>query len=111
MRSSAPTKYHELPPFETLFKEGVPVLMYHKIAKRPGGVRLKGLYVSPDRFEQQLEEFKSAGFQSLSLSDIRKEENAGKKLVVFSFDDGFRNVLQNATGPFCQRWFLSIQIL
>ena len=36
-----PATFHTLKPFMELFQTGVPVLMYHKIAEPPAGVRLK----------------------------------------------------------------------
>ena len=59
--NGATTTYHTLKPFLELFREGVPMLMYHKIGLRPGRVRLRGLYVPPDHFARQLAELRQAG--------------------------------------------------
>jgi peptidoglycan/xylan/chitin deacetylase (PgdA/CDA1 family) len=88
--------------------------MYHKIGPRPVHVRFKGLYVPPDDFVRQLDELRQAGFASCAPA----QANAGSRSngptarrVVLSFDDGFRNVFQNALEPLAQRQFRAIQFL
>jgi peptidoglycan/xylan/chitin deacetylase (PgdA/CDA1 family) len=111
MPERLPTSFDSLDPFHEFFTTGVPVLMYHKVAKRPRGVRLKGLYVTPDQFERHVRELKEGGFRSVTLSDIVKQNGDGSKRVVFTFDDGFRSVLENAGPALCSNGFRAIQFL
>src|SRR5580700_2860799 len=108
MHLSLPEHYHTLAPFRDLFGTGVPILMYHKIAPRPPRVRLKGLYVTPAHFERQLAEFGESGFVSCSLTEACQ---IGPKTprVALTFDDGFRNVLQNALGPLAAHRLRALQ--
>ena len=85
--------------------------MYHKIAKRPRGVRLKGLYVSPDQFERHVRELKDAGFTTASLGELAAATTPLKNKVVFTFDDGFRNVLEHGLLPLGDAGFRAIQFL
>jgi peptidoglycan/xylan/chitin deacetylase (PgdA/CDA1 family) len=77
-------------------------------------VRLKGLYVPVERFVRQLEELHQAGFASClpAQANAKARSNAASnRRVVLSFDDGFRNVFQNALEPLAQRQFHGIQFL
>ena len=62
LKAGVPPYFTSLKPFAGLFAAGMPWLMYHKLGPRPGGVRLKGLYVSRALFERQLAELRRAGF-------------------------------------------------
>ena len=77
----------------------VPILLYHQIAAPPTkDAPFQGLYVDPELFRSQMKWLKRAGFQGLSLEKampyIRGEKNG--KVAAITFDDGFRNVLENA---------------
>ena len=111
MSPKAPPKYHELPPFLALFATGVPVLMYHKVGRRPLGAKIKGLYVSSSRFSQQLKELKEAGFTTASLSDIATSAPGQKKTIILTFDDGYRNVFENTSAPLAEHGFSAIQYI
>jgi peptidoglycan/xylan/chitin deacetylase (PgdA/CDA1 family) len=114
MRPSVAGQFHALEPFLDLFKTGVPILMYHKIGPRPPRVRLRGLYVRPDVLVRQLDEFHQAGFTSCHPSEaIAADHSNGNSVrrVVLTFDDGFRNVFQNALEPLAQKQFHAIQFL
>jgi peptidoglycan/xylan/chitin deacetylase (PgdA/CDA1 family) len=110
MQISWPEHYHTLPPFRELFRTGVPILMYHKIAPRPRRVRLKGLYVTPDHFVRQLAELSENGFVSCSLAEACQDGPAAAR-VALTFDDGFRNVLQNALAPLARGGWRALQFL
>jgi peptidoglycan/xylan/chitin deacetylase (PgdA/CDA1 family) len=114
MRRCAPGHFHTLEPFLDLFKTGVPVLMYHKIGPRPRRVRLRGLYVGQDVFVRQLDEMQQAGFTCCPLAEANvkaRANGAPERRVVLTFDDGFRNVFQNALAPLAQKQFRAIQFL
>lgn len=75
------------------------VLMYHSIGTTPGPEKNPGLYVAPRMFRFQMWYLKMAGFRVVPLRDIlaflagkRRDEN----LVALTFDDGYRNFLDNA---------------
>lgn len=96
-----------------LFQSGVPILVYHSIAKAPRGCRDPFLYLDPRAFDGQLAAMREAGFSSGGLSEIPTtpiSSNVGKKVVV-SFDDGCRNVLQNALPLLARHRFQAIQFI
>lgn len=105
-----PTSFHTLKPFLDLFQTGVPVLMYHKIGVPPRHARLRGLYVQPERFEQQLVEFKEAGFSPCRPAPAQNG-NDHNKSVSITFDDGFRNVFENGMLPLARHKFIATQYL
>jgi len=110
MQPSYPEHYHTLAPFRDLFSTGVPILMYHKIAPRPRRVRLKGLYVTPDLFQRQLAELGENGFSACGPSEACQDGHPAPRFAL-TFDDGFRNVFQNALAPLAQRRWRAMQFL
>jgi len=76
----------------------IPILMYHNIDRAPKGVRLRGLYVAPDRFRRQMRLLKWLGFQGITQAEaipyLRGEVRG--KVVVLTFDDGYRDNLVHA---------------
>ncbi len=80
----------------------VPILMYHHVGSVPekaDAVR-RGLTVSPEEFEQQVKWIKDQGYESISLEDLynfsQKNGELPKKPVIFTFDDGYSDVFENA---------------
>ena len=110
MQFSLPEQYHTLAPFREYFGTGVPILMYHKIGPRPSRVRLKGLYVTTENFVRQLEELSGAGFSTCSPSQACTNGVTGPRITL-TFDDGFRNVFENALGPMTEHKKTAIQFL
>jgi peptidoglycan/xylan/chitin deacetylase (PgdA/CDA1 family) len=108
--SPIPSTYHTLSPFADYFKKGTPILTYHKVAPRPSGVRLKGLYVPPDRFAEQMDELAAAGFSSVDLGQVVQPAEGAKRFVI-TFDDGCRNVLLNTLEPMRRHGFRAIQFI
>jgi peptidoglycan/xylan/chitin deacetylase (PgdA/CDA1 family) len=90
-----PHYYSRLAPFEDLFLTGLPVLTYHHVGPRRRGARLKGLYVSPNLFDRQVEELRAARFQSADLPAAVSGSNESRHIVL-TFDDGFRDVFEHA---------------
>lgn len=83
----------------------IPILTYHNIAHAPVGARLRSLYVAPRRFAWQMALLARAGYQGLSLRDALpylRGESTGK-VVVITFDDGYRDNVDSAL-PILQRW-------
>jgi peptidoglycan/xylan/chitin deacetylase (PgdA/CDA1 family) len=103
--------YHSLNPFRSLFETGVPVLTYHKLGPRPGGVRIKGLYMDPELFDRQVEELSGAGFQTVSLSAPFPAAANPARSVVLTFDDGFRNVHRHALGPLARTGMRAVEFI
>lgn len=108
MSAELPAYYTALAPFRTLFEQADPILTYHKLGPRPQHVRLKGLYITRRLFQDQLEELRTAGFSSGSLSDWKVKP---LKKVVITFDDGYVNVLRFGLGPLAKARFKAIQFL
>jgi peptidoglycan/xylan/chitin deacetylase (PgdA/CDA1 family) len=110
MQFSLPQQYHTLAPFREFFSTGVPILMYHKIAPRPRRVRLKGLYVAPATFVSQLAELTREGFSTCDPGEACSNGVTGPRITL-TFDDGFRNVFENALGPLQEHRKTAIQFL
>jgi peptidoglycan/xylan/chitin deacetylase (PgdA/CDA1 family) len=81
-----------------LWLDGVPILMYHEVAKRQDiddlARRTQRGYILPlDDFEHQMAFLAEAGFHSISLSQLLAWCRMGAQLppnpVVITFDDGF----------------------
>jgi hypothetical protein len=79
---------------------GIPVLMYHKIGDPPAGSKLKKLWVSKKDFRRQMAYLLDHGHHPVTLAEIARLLDGGKpvptKAVVITFDDGYRNNLENA---------------
>jgi len=102
--------YAELSPFHDLFRSGVPLLCYHKIGRKPLGVKMRGIYLSPRLFARQMRELKAAGYRSISMDDCVGFADKGKG-VVLTFDDGSRTVTDNATDSLASSGFRAINYL
>lgn len=109
--SAPPTQYHALGPFEKFFQTGLPVLMYHKIGARPRRVRLKGLYLGTALFARQLAELREAGYRTPPLAEVLQIPGNPGRQIILSFDDGFRNVFQNALPLLRENRMRAIQFL
>lgn len=72
-------------------KRVVPILMYHGV--REGGD--SSMYVAPSNFERQMNFIKEQGYNVISLDElvdgIKSNKKFGKKTVVITFDDGYRD--------------------
>lgn len=110
MSSAVPTHFTSLKPFRRLFSTGVACITYHKIASRPRGVRIKGLYVNPRLFKRQLAELAEEGFNAPGYGEI--PATAGDSHAVsLAFDDGFANAFENSLQPLAEHKFRAIQFL
>ena len=86
-----PGYYSSLKPFRTHFQEGQAILCYHKTEPAPPGARIKGLYLEPALFQNQIRELSSAGF-----SFVPPGFTTGRKNITITFDDGFCSNLEAA---------------
>lgn len=106
-----PAYYSSLGAFHDYFRSGRPVLTYHHVGPRKRGARLRGLYVRPKLFLRQLTELKAAGFSTPEYSSLLQSVPEGRKVVFLTFDDGFRDVFDNAMEPMRLCAFRGIQFL
>lgn len=77
----------------------IPILMYHQIGEpAPRGTPYRSLTVHPDSFRRQMRWLRRFGYLGLSMNDIMPYVRGEKqgKVVGITFDDGYRNVYQNA---------------
>jgi peptidoglycan/xylan/chitin deacetylase (PgdA/CDA1 family) len=88
-----PDYYSELRPFLKHFKEGHPIVCYHKIAPPPAKARIKGLYLDPNLFFSQMNEISQAGL--ISTPPNEATHSSGSSITI-TFDDGFINNLTEA---------------
>ena len=84
---------------ENEFGMRLPVLLYHHVGpERPGTVR--GLTVSPERFEQHVRWLAQRGYQGICPTDWLHWCREGKRLppkpILFSFDDGYADLAEYA---------------
>lgn len=106
-----PDYYSSLAPFRETFTRGRPILTWHKLGPRPSGVRLKGLYVSAALFRRQLAELRQAGFETVAPGQPLAREGNPRREIVFTFDDGYVNVLRHGLAALAEHRFHAIQFL
>lgn len=111
MRQPFQRYYSSLSGFRGYFDSGVPVLMYHKVGPRPSGTVFKALYVSPKLFRSQMSELRQAGFTTIFPGGACSATDNRARHVVITFDDGFRNVFDNALRALEENGFRAIQFL
>ena len=79
----------------------IPILTYHQITQAPErAAPMRSLYVSPSAFALQMQTLSLLGYQGLSMTALMpylRGEKTGK-VVGITFDDGYRNNLENAAG-------------
>ncbi len=78
-----------------LFRRGVPVFMFHKLASPPANTRDPFDYMRPELFEARLAAVRAAGLRSLTLDDLVPGNPAPAPGFVVTFDDGYRNVWEH----------------
>jgi len=84
------------------FTVTVPIFMYHHIREFTGTMTplARGLSVTPESLEKQLQYFQKEGFTSLTLEEftrhITTQEALPLKSVMFTFDDGYQDFYYNA---------------
>ena len=81
------------------FGARLPVLLYHNVGPtRPGITR--GLTVSPERFERHVRWLARRGYTGIGAADWARWRREGKGLpkkpVLFTFDDGYQDLVQHA---------------
>lgn len=73
-----------------------PILMYHHIQdiSNPANVAEKNLYLSPIKLKEEMEYLSESGYKTAVLSELFY--NLPDKRVVITFDDGYKDVIDNA---------------
>lgn len=77
----------------------VPILLYHQIDIPPSTrTPARGMVVHPDAFRRQMAWLRRLGYRGMSLREAMPyiEGRQDGKVVAITFDDGFRNVFENA---------------
>jgi peptidoglycan/xylan/chitin deacetylase (PgdA/CDA1 family) len=93
------------------FRQGLPILMYHKIQCPSARDKIKFLNVPPAYFYTQVRELSEAGYTSVSLSELPSNGLLHPQQIVITFDDGYRTILTNGL-PVLQKYrFKSIAFL
>jgi peptidoglycan/xylan/chitin deacetylase (PgdA/CDA1 family) len=103
--------YSSLAPFRGVFRTGTPILTYHHVGPRRRGARLKGLYVSRKLFARQLAELDSAQFSTALFETITVGNAHPGSRIFLTFDDGFRDVFENALPVLSKYRFQAILFL
>jgi peptidoglycan/xylan/chitin deacetylase (PgdA/CDA1 family) len=101
--------YFSLTSFSEAATPGLPILMYHQIARPSLRRGNRGLCVSPGLFQAQIQELAFAGYTSASLDALPLADSTRR--IVLTFDDGFRNVLANALPILGRHRWQAIQFL
>jgi peptidoglycan/xylan/chitin deacetylase (PgdA/CDA1 family)/glycosyltransferase involved in cell wall biosynthesis len=88
--------------FKARVPRPIPVLMYHKVPERPIETKHK-IFVTKGTFRRQMQILKKRGFTTLDFHDLkryleesRQLENFPKKPILLTFDDGYKDNLENA---------------
>jgi len=73
-----------------------PILMYHHIRINPDPTSKleNSLSIPPENFEEQMNYFYQMGWQTIFLDDLFTA--AGQKNFIVTFDDGYKDVIDNA---------------
>lgn len=80
----------------------LPILMYHYLSVPPADANIyrQDLSVSPALFAQHLDWMLAAGYSTVSMYDLYAHLASGaplpEKPVILTFDDGYRDVYENA---------------
>ena len=108
-------KIYEASYFEAHHADWIPVMMYHKIPKAELDSPHK-IFVTEENFEKHLQFYKSAGFETVTFSDLKQFKNGKrafsefpKKPLVLTFDDGYWDNFNNAD-PLLKKYGFKAQI-
>jgi peptidoglycan/xylan/chitin deacetylase (PgdA/CDA1 family) len=88
--------------FKRYVPSWIPILMYHKVPTRALASRHR-IFVTTERFRRHLNFFKKRGFTTLTFQDLnqfwsgkRNLKEFPRKPLILTFDDGYRDNLNNA---------------
>jgi peptidoglycan/xylan/chitin deacetylase (PgdA/CDA1 family) len=103
--------YSALGPFRQSFREGMPVLAYHKLGPLPSGAKVKSFYVGEELFAWQIRDLHRGGFLVRSLNYWRRNLPPNRRRAVLTFDDGSRTVLRHGLPALTRHRIRAIQFL
>jgi peptidoglycan/xylan/chitin deacetylase (PgdA/CDA1 family) len=82
------------------FSETMPILMYHYIEVAPASTTLKGLYLDPKIFANQLLELQKNNYKTLFVSEVGasivSQQKLDQKNIALTFDDGYEDFYTEA---------------
>jgi peptidoglycan/xylan/chitin deacetylase (PgdA/CDA1 family) len=97
--------------FKRRCRQGIPILLFHKIGYDPASGSMPWFYVSQAHFDSLLDTFKRKNYQSISIGDaVQAETSIGYRFVI-SFDDGYEGALRYAAPKLKEHGFAAIQFL
>ena len=105
--------YAALAPYRAVFAGGLPLLCYHKVARKPAGARLRSTFIAPRLFARQMRELRADGFRSVGPQSCLRSAASppGTKEVVLTFDDGSLSALRAAAPVMAECGFTAINYL
>lgn len=104
--------YAALGPYRALFRTGLPLLCYHKVARKPAGAKLRSTFIAPRLFARQMRELQADGFRPVGPEAcLRSAASPGTKEAVLTFDDGSLTALRAAAPVMAECGFTAINYL
>ncbi|MFQ5801289.1 MAG: polysaccharide deacetylase family protein [Candidatus Methylomirabilales bacterium] len=89
----------------------LPILLYHHVGPPVEAGGHRRLWISPQRFTEQIVYLKSAGYRCLTLRDVlaalRDGQPVSPRTVVLTFDDGYRSFYQAAYPALARHGFVA----
>ncbi|MEW6614393.1 MAG: polysaccharide deacetylase family protein [Thermodesulfobacteriota bacterium] len=99
--------YLLLPISSLKIENSIPILVYHSVDDIPPHEDLQRLNTPPSLFEQHIKYLVNAGYRVISLNNLgdylKKDKQNCSKMVVLTFDDGYKNWHHNAY-PILQKY-------
>lgn len=73
----------------------IPILCYHRVLPFAPTDSKANIYVTVDRFTEQLKSLRRRGFNTITFSDLLDEAPLPKRPIILTFDDGYRDNFQH----------------
>ena len=97
------------------YNKWIPILMYHKVPEQPITSEHK-IFVTKENFEKHLQFYRKRGFETLTFSDLQHYRTGKKsfnhfpkKPLMLTFDDGYKDNLDNAA-PLLKKYGFTAQV-
>ena len=91
-------------------QDDIPILMYHCVNYVPEGNQgAADLYVSPEKFEEDLKYLSENGYQTVLPRELASGAKLPEKPVMITFDDGYRDNYSNAF-PLLKKYNMKAEI-
>ena len=77
-------------------KYDIPVIMYHRVINNPENEGVYGTYIYEDMFKKHLQYLKDKNYTVITFKDLdkigwRNRFEKGKKYIILTFDDGYKD--------------------